>query len=258
MVMLRGKGFQLTSRLEGSTANQEAVNVGLLGELLAVLLADGAAVEDAGLVRGLLADVVLEPLADAGVDLLGLLLGGDLAGANGPDGLVGDDDLGPVADLLLEGSELSGDDLKGLVGLALLERLAAAPDDAHTVVGGVLGLGGHDLISLAQDGAALAVAQDGPLDVGVLELVGAGLAGEGAVGLVEDILGRNGDLLLQGLAGSKQVDGRGGNNGLCVEVKVTGVSPLSRIEARIARERRGFTNRRWGPIERCSGFGRSP
>lgn len=205
---------KLTSRLERSTADQEAVDVVLLGELLAVLLADGAAVEDAGLVGGLLADVVLEPLADAGVDLLGLLLGGDLAGANGPDGLVGDDDLGPVADLLLEGGELGGDDLEGLVGLALLERLTAAPDDADAVVGGVLGLGGDGLVGLAEDGAALAVAQDGPVDIGVLELVGAGLTGEGTVGLVEDVLGSDGDLLLQGLAGSQQVDGRGSDNGL--------------------------------------------
>lgn len=205
---------KLTSRLEGSTADQETVNVILLGELFAVLLADGAAVEDAGLVGGLLADVVLEPLADAGVDLLGLLLGGDLTGADGPDGLVGDDDLGPVADLLLEGGKLGGDDLEGLAGLALLERLAAAPDDADAVVGGVLGLGGDDLVGLAEDGAALAVAKNGPVDAGVLELVGAGLTGEGTVGLVEDILGSNGDLLLQGLTGSQQVDGRGSDNGL--------------------------------------------
>lgn len=56
------------------------------------------------------------------MDLLGLLGGSNLAGANGPDGLVGDDNLSPLllGQLLGGGVELTGDDLDGLVGLALL------------------------------------------------------------------------------------------------------------------------------------------
>lgn len=75
---------QLTGRLQASTANEEAVNIGLLGELAAVLLADGATVDDADLVLGLGGDGLAEPLTDSGVDLLGLLGGGDLAGADSP------------------------------------------------------------------------------------------------------------------------------------------------------------------------------
>lgn len=75
---------QLTSRLQASTANEEAVNIGLLGELAAVLLADRSTVDDADLVLGLGRDGLPEPLADSGVDLLGLLSGGDLAGADSP------------------------------------------------------------------------------------------------------------------------------------------------------------------------------
>lgn len=71
-------------RLQAGAANKETVNVGLLGQLLAVLLADTAAVQDAGVFRGLGGHVLLQPLTDGGVDLLGLLSGGDLAGADSP------------------------------------------------------------------------------------------------------------------------------------------------------------------------------
>jgi hypothetical protein len=56
------------------------------------------------------------------VNLLGLLGGSDLAGTNSPDGLVGNDNLCPLllGQLLGGGIELTGDDLDGLVGFALL------------------------------------------------------------------------------------------------------------------------------------------
>lgn len=139
------------------------------------------------------------------MNLLSLLSGGNLAGANGPDGLVGDDDLGPVGNLGLEGSELSADDLDGLAGLTLLQRLTAAPDDRNTVVGSVLGLEGDDLVALAEDGAALGVAKDGPVDAAVLELGDGDFAGEGAVGLVEDVLGGNLDTLAEVFADEEQM-----------------------------------------------------
>lgn len=75
---------QLTGRLQAGTANEEAVNIRLLGELAAVLLADGATVDDTDLVLSLGGDGFAEPLADSGVDLLGLLGGGDLASADSP------------------------------------------------------------------------------------------------------------------------------------------------------------------------------
>jgi hypothetical protein len=75
---------QLTGRLQAGTANKEAVNIGLLGKLAAVLLADGATVDDTDLVLGLGGDGLAEPFADSGVDLLGLLGGSDLAGTDSP------------------------------------------------------------------------------------------------------------------------------------------------------------------------------
>ena len=71
-------------RLQRGTTDEETVNVGLLGEVAAVLLVDTAAVQDTGLLSSLGRDLLLQPLADGGVDLLSLLSGGDLAGTDGP------------------------------------------------------------------------------------------------------------------------------------------------------------------------------
>ena len=146
--------------------------------------------------------------------VLGLLGGGDLAGANGPDGLISDDDLAPVRDLGLERLKLLGDDVDGLAGLALLQALAAAPDDANVVLGSELGLGGDNIIRLVQDGAALRVTEDGPCDAKVLELGDRGLASEGTVRLVEDVLGSYLEARSEVLASVGQVGGRGRNDDL--------------------------------------------
>ena len=71
-------------RLQRGTTDEETVNVGLLGEVAAVLLVDTAAVQDTGLLSSLGRDLLLQPLADGGVDLLSLLSGGDLAGTDSP------------------------------------------------------------------------------------------------------------------------------------------------------------------------------
>jgi hypothetical protein len=76
---------QLTGRLQAGTANKETVNIGLGSELTAVLLADGATVDDANVVSSLSGDGLAEPLADSGVDLLSLLSGSDLAGTDSPN-----------------------------------------------------------------------------------------------------------------------------------------------------------------------------
>lgn len=75
---------ELTGRLQAGTANQETVNIGLSSELTAVLLADGATVDDANVLLGLGGDGLAEPVADSGVDFLSLLGGGDLSSANSP------------------------------------------------------------------------------------------------------------------------------------------------------------------------------
>lgn len=56
------------------------------------------------------------------MNLLGLLGGSNLAGTDGPDRLVGNDNLSPLlfGELLGGSIELTGDNVDGLVGLALL------------------------------------------------------------------------------------------------------------------------------------------
>jgi hypothetical protein len=201
--------------LQAGTANEETVNVLLLGELVAVLLADTATVDDSGVVRSGLADLLGEVFADGGVHLLGLLGAGDLAGANGPDGLVGNDDLAPVLDLLGDGAELVGDDLDGLVGLSLLEGLANAENNAEAVVEGGLGLGSDEVVGLLEDDTTLRVTGQGPGDVGLLELAGRDLTGEGTVGLVEDVLGSDLETGAEVLTGEEKVEGRRGDDDLC-------------------------------------------
>jgi hypothetical protein len=148
------------------------------------------------------------------VDLLGLLSGSNLASADSPDGLVGDDNVGPVGDLGLERLELLRDKVDGLASLTGLESLAAAPDDLEAVLGGVLGLGGDGLVGLAEDLTTLRVAEDDPVDVAVLELGDRDLAGESTVGLVEDVLGGDLDVLAEGLTDEREVDGRRRDNDL--------------------------------------------
>jgi hypothetical protein len=205
---------ELTSRLEGSTTNEETVNVRLLGKLTAVLVADTATVQDSRLVGNLLADV-LQPVTDSLVYVLGLLSGSNLASTNSPDGLVGNDNLAPVADVALEALELLGDDLDGLARLALLEALAAAPDDADAVLGGVLGLEGDGLVGLVEDGATLRVAEDSPVDGEVLQLLNRDLTGESTVGLVVDVLGGDLDVVLDVVADEREVESRRGDDDLC-------------------------------------------
>lgn len=71
-------------RLQARAAHQEAIDIRLLRQLVAVLLAHAAAVQDARLVSCLGGHFLLEPAADRGVHFLRLLGGCDFAGADGP------------------------------------------------------------------------------------------------------------------------------------------------------------------------------
>lgn len=54
------------------------------------------------------------------MDFLRLLSGGHFAGADGPDGLIRDDNLGPIFRLGRDGFELRGHHFNGLVAFPLL------------------------------------------------------------------------------------------------------------------------------------------
>ena len=81
------------ARVETRAADQKAVNIVLFHEFGGVFRLHTAAVKDAE-VGSLGPEQVGEDGADFVMDLVGLFRGGHPAGANGPDGLVGDDQLG--------------------------------------------------------------------------------------------------------------------------------------------------------------------
>jgi hypothetical protein len=232
----------LTSRLERGTTDEETIDIGLLAELTTVLLVDTAAVQDPGLLGDLVADA-LEPVTDGLVHLLSLLSGGDLASANGPDRLVGNDDLTPVRDLGLESLQLLADDLNGLASLTLLEGLAAAPDDTNAGLSGDLGLGSDEVVGLVEDGAALGVAEDGPGDVAVLELGDGDLAGVGTVGLVEDVLGGDLDAGAEVLTDEEEIEGRRGDDDLCSGSEVSICLGRARLRLNLGSNRPVFGSR---------------
>jgi hypothetical protein len=151
------------------------------------------------------------------MDFLCLLLAGNLAGTNSPDGLVGNDDVLPhrwASQLLSNGTKLASDNSNCLATLTLLERLAAAKNDTDTALKSGLGLGGDKLVVFLEDHATLGVANEGPGDGRVFELVDGDLAGEGSVGLVEDILGSDLKAGAEVLAGEEEVERWWGNNNL--------------------------------------------
>ena len=80
------------------------------------------------------------------------------------------------------------------------------------------------LVRLLQDNPALTVSNDGPVDLGIPELLNTNFTSESTVGLVEDVLSSNTDLLIGDLAGKGQVEsGRGDDN-------LGGGVELSRVE----------------------------
>ena len=85
---------------QAGTAHQSPVDIRASHELIHGLRSYRATVLDDDIVSHGRAIGLLEPGADVGVHVLGDLGGGGEAGADGPHGLVGNDNLGPVADLV--------------------------------------------------------------------------------------------------------------------------------------------------------------
>ena len=161
----------LTSWLERCSSNQEPIDIGLLAQVLAVLLTDATTIYDSGLLGNLLADLLLQPRPDSGMYFLCLLGAGHLPGSDGPDGFVGNDNLGPVLDLFLDSPQLRSDDFDGFVALSLFQRLSTAENDADSTIESSLGLRGNELIVFLEDHTTLGVAQEGPGDIAIFELI---------------------------------------------------------------------------------------
>ena len=158
--------------LERCTTNEEAINVGLGDKITAVSSIGRTTVLDANLSGDFSGNVLGEPLAAVSVSILSDLRGGGLSSADGPDGFVGEDDGAPrVGGLLLDGIELSLEDIVGLSGLALLKSLTNAEDNLESGGEGTLDLDGDHLVGLTVLGATLRVSNDGPFEAEVLDLL---------------------------------------------------------------------------------------
>ena len=125
--------------------------------------------------------------ADEGDCFVGHGAGGGLAGADGPDGLVGDGEAGRKVDAGEGAAGLADEDFVGLAFFALALGLADAEDGAQAGGKGGLQLLVHRLVGLAEVGAALGVADDDELDE-ALEHGRADFAGVGALRLPVQVL----------------------------------------------------------------------
>jgi len=153
--------------LKGSASDKETVNVWLGNQLCGVFVANTSSVENSCLVGGLSRDVGLEPGSNSNVCLLSLLWSGNLTSADGPDGFVSDDDVGPVVDEFTDCGKLLCVDVIGLARFSLVEFLTNAGHNLEIVVDSVLHLLSDDLVSLAKDVATFTVAENGPSETHV-------------------------------------------------------------------------------------------
>ena len=125
--------------LEGGAADEAAIDVFLVEEAFGVIGFHAAAVLDANAVGVVFVPHGGEGFADEGMDFLSLFVGGVSAGADGPDGFIGDDEAVGVVHLSVQLIELGADDVEGLVGVALFDFFADAVDEGEG--GGIDGFG---------------------------------------------------------------------------------------------------------------------
>jgi hypothetical protein len=205
--------------------NQEAIDVGTLEQGDAVGSLHTAAVHDAHALCHVGRHVGGHPLANIGMGLFSLRRGGHLAGANGPDGLIGNDDAVPVSlgETSGDGGQLGGTHSHRGAILTLGELLANASNDRETGGDGSGGLLANNLIGLAgiaKADAALRVASQGPLDVAVREHSGTGLASPRTVAVDTTVFGRNVDLGAERSLALVQEDGGNSNHNLRGKKKI--------------------------------------
>lgn len=141
---------------------------------------------------------------------------------NVPNRFISHNNLTPIAHLLLHSPKLTRHNLNRTPLLALLQTLTTAQDDTQASIQRCLGLAGDEIVALSENGAALRVTENRPCDAAVLELVRADLAGEGAGGLVEDVLGGDFEAGTEVLAGEEEVEGGWGDDDFCGGVRAAG------------------------------------
>mmetsp|Transcript_78697 Transcript_78697/g.190622 ORF Transcript_78697/g.190622 Transcript_78697/m.190622 type:complete len:336 (-) Transcript_78697:125-1132(-) len=212
-------------------ADEEPVDVLLLGQLFAVARVDAAAVLNPHLRRDVLGHRGRHERADPRVRLLRLLRRRDLPGADRPHRLVRDDDLLPIArgELVHDRLELPAADVLRRAALALLERLADARHDGEPVLDGVRHLLADELVALAAQRAAFGVPQNDPRHVRVRQHLRAHLAGERAAFAHPAVLRGELELAVDRALDLGQVQHRRGDDHVHVRVDLALVQVLHEL-----------------------------
>ena len=183
--------------IQRGTAHEEAIDVRHSYEVASVLGADRATILYARSISYFLRYVFLEPVTDEFAAFLRNLRRGGLAGTDGPNGHVSDDDAAPVLHRGLEAFELGLEDVVRRVSLALFQRLANAHDGVQTPILGLGNLVGDHDVCLAVKHAALRVADEDPVDVEVFQLLSRDLAGFSTLASLANVLTSHLDIRVQ-------------------------------------------------------------
>ena len=114
-----GRGA-LTGWFQTCPSHKETINISLFRQLLAVLLAYAAAIDDPCGLCCFFRDCLGQPFSYRGMYFLCLLCGGDFTRTDGPNWFISDDNLGPICRLCCNCIELGGHNFDGLVAFPLL------------------------------------------------------------------------------------------------------------------------------------------
>src|ERR1700685_2830950 len=174
---VNGRYRQELVGLEAGAADQRAVDVVDVEQCFGIGRLDRAAVENTNALPGL-AITRAKPLADEAVHVENIVPGRRHAGADRPDRLIGDDEIGKSS--RQRAVELRAHHRVGLAGIALGARFADADDGKQARAPRRQRLGAHHGIGLAVIMPTLGMADDDGTGAGVLEHFGGNIAGIGA------------------------------------------------------------------------------
>ena len=113
---------------EGGTSHEESINILLSNKSSYILGVSRTSILDSSSGGDLSRDVISQPLSDIGVSILGNLWSGGLSSSNGPHWLIGENNLSPVGDAVLDGVKLSLEDIVGLLSFTFSQSLSNTED----------------------------------------------------------------------------------------------------------------------------------
>ena len=138
----------------------------------------------------------------------------DLTGTDGPNWLVGDDNLRPCLNRVFDGIELCLENFVGLTSFTLLKGLTDAQNCVETSALCLCRFLGDDFVGLTIELSALGVTDESPLVAKVNDLLGTDLTSECTVAFSTDVLSSALNVHIQHRPRHSQVKNSGGNDDL--------------------------------------------